>query len=284
MAPSKSAGSRRERDEHSALSAPPTARWISAGGRAGRGAPRDSGEVRRYQTDDAQRHRDAGRLGESPCPRFHERGGRQRTVNWAIEFESPIDLQQSGWTEDSLQPGDAITVQGIAARNGSHQVWSRSTVMTQPTSRAPRARRHAAGGAAVAPAHAARAGRSVRGSARCRALTATGDTRARRCCREQRQDRHGRVRAAEEHRRCRQGGADAALGTGALCQSAAAFPAGRSDVPELQTAGGTASVSVRHMVCSSWKTASGSGFSCCSAAAIETTASSTSTAAATGPG
>lgn len=55
---------------------------------------------------------------------------RNETVNWAIELESPIDLQQSGWSRDSLQPGDAITVQGIAARNGSRQSWARSIVMT----------------------------------------------------------------------------------------------------------------------------------------------------------
>ena len=56
-------------------------------------------------------------------------GGRE-LINWAIEYESPIELQQSGWTVDSLQPGDTITVQGMSARDGSHQVWSRSTVMT----------------------------------------------------------------------------------------------------------------------------------------------------------
>ena len=33
-------------------------------------------------------------------------------MNWAVEIESPIDLQQSGWNSDTLQPGDAITVRG----------------------------------------------------------------------------------------------------------------------------------------------------------------------------
>jgi hypothetical protein len=51
-------------------------------------------------------------------------------ANWAAELESPIDLQRSGWNSDSVQPGDAITVQGIAARDGSRQVWSKSMVMT----------------------------------------------------------------------------------------------------------------------------------------------------------
>jgi hypothetical protein len=50
--------------------------------------------------------------------------------NWAIEIESPILLQQSGWLRESVQPGDSLTVEGIAARNGSRQVWARSIKMT----------------------------------------------------------------------------------------------------------------------------------------------------------
>src|SRR5438034_6259267 len=30
--------------------------------------------------------------------------GKQQ-VNWAVELESPIDLQKSGWSADALQPG-----------------------------------------------------------------------------------------------------------------------------------------------------------------------------------
>lgn len=51
-------------------------------------------------------------------------------LNWAAELESPIDLQRSGWSSETLRPGDAITVQGIAARNGSRQVWARSVAVT----------------------------------------------------------------------------------------------------------------------------------------------------------
>ena len=50
--------------------------------------------------------------------------------NWAIELESPVDLQKSGWNRDSLKPGDAITVQGIAAKDGSRQAWGNSVTMT----------------------------------------------------------------------------------------------------------------------------------------------------------
>lgn len=52
-----------------------------------------------------------------------------RTVSWAVELESPIELQQSGWNSESLQPGDAITIEGIAARDGSRQLWRRSMLL-----------------------------------------------------------------------------------------------------------------------------------------------------------
>src|SRR5688500_17537695 len=59
------------------------------------------------------------------------RGAKGEWVNWAVELESPIDLQGSGWNRDSLQPGDAVTVNGFPARNGSRQVWSNRMTMTQ---------------------------------------------------------------------------------------------------------------------------------------------------------
>jgi len=51
-------------------------------------------------------------------------------VNWAVEIESPIDLEAGGWNRESLRPGDAVTVTGISARNGSRQVWGNRIVMT----------------------------------------------------------------------------------------------------------------------------------------------------------
>jgi len=43
--------------------------------------------------------------------------------NWAVELENPYILINNNWDEDSLQPGDAITVSGIKARNSSRQIW-----------------------------------------------------------------------------------------------------------------------------------------------------------------
>jgi len=51
-------------------------------------------------------------------------------ANYAVELESPVDLGRGGWTRDTVKPGDAITVQGISARNGSRQLWANSVVMT----------------------------------------------------------------------------------------------------------------------------------------------------------
>ena len=51
-------------------------------------------------------------------------------VNWAVELESPLDLERSGWNMNSLKPGDSVTVQGIRARDGSPQVWGNSVVLT----------------------------------------------------------------------------------------------------------------------------------------------------------
>src|SRR5215470_13405503 len=49
-----------------------------------------------------------------------------RLVNWAVEVESPLDLERSGWNRNSLKPGDTITVQAIRARDGSLQAWGNS--------------------------------------------------------------------------------------------------------------------------------------------------------------
>jgi hypothetical protein len=43
--------------------------------------------------------------------------------NWAVELESTIALQKSGWRPDTLQSGDTVTVTGIVARDGTRQIW-----------------------------------------------------------------------------------------------------------------------------------------------------------------
>jgi hypothetical protein len=47
-------------------------------------------------------------------------------TNWAIELESPVDLRRQGWKRDTVSVGDVVSVEGIAARDGSKQAWSLS--------------------------------------------------------------------------------------------------------------------------------------------------------------
>jgi hypothetical protein len=52
-----------------------------------------------------------------------------RTVTtWAVELESVVDLQRSGWNRSTVKPGDQVTVQGITARDGSKQIWGNSVM------------------------------------------------------------------------------------------------------------------------------------------------------------
>ena len=51
-------------------------------------------------------------------------------TNWAVELESTLDLERSGWNLNTLKSGDAITVQGMTSRDGSPQIWGDSVVVT----------------------------------------------------------------------------------------------------------------------------------------------------------
>lgn len=49
-------------------------------------------------------------------------------LNWAVELESPIALRDSGWRADTLSPGDAVSVAGFAAHDGTRQIWGESVI------------------------------------------------------------------------------------------------------------------------------------------------------------
>jgi hypothetical protein len=44
-------------------------------------------------------------------------GGTEQ--HWRIETNSPNILRRRGWSEDSIKPGDQVTVEGYPARDGS---------------------------------------------------------------------------------------------------------------------------------------------------------------------
>ena len=66
---------------------------------------------------------------------FMNVGEGDETLNWAVELESPIDLEANGWTQATVLPGDAITVAGIVARDGTRQIWGESVVRSDSGSR-----------------------------------------------------------------------------------------------------------------------------------------------------
>jgi hypothetical protein len=49
--------------------------------------------------------------------------------NWAIELGSPNGLTRRGWTRNSLQIGDEVSVEGSRARDGSHKANARTVML-----------------------------------------------------------------------------------------------------------------------------------------------------------
>lgn len=52
-------------------------------------------------------------------------------VNWACELTSPVGLMRRGWTRNSLRIGDAVTVQGPLARDGSASLSAETVVLAE---------------------------------------------------------------------------------------------------------------------------------------------------------
>jgi len=55
-----------------------------------------------------------------------------KVTNWGAEFGPPHGLQNSGWRRDTLKVGDAVTVKGSMAKNGSNRM-NASTVTLAST-------------------------------------------------------------------------------------------------------------------------------------------------------
>lgn len=53
-----------------------------------------------------------------------------KTENWGFEMGNPNALLRLGWTRNSLKLGDAVTVEGTRARDGSLHANARSMVLT----------------------------------------------------------------------------------------------------------------------------------------------------------
>jgi hypothetical protein len=53
----------------------------------------------------------------------------RKVVNWALEMGPPNGLQRAGWTRNTMNIGDEVVVDGVLAKDGSHQANARSVTM-----------------------------------------------------------------------------------------------------------------------------------------------------------
>ena len=53
------------------------------------------------------------------------KGKSGKTEVWKAETNAPVILRRLGWTKDSLQLGETITIEGWLARNGTHYIRMR---------------------------------------------------------------------------------------------------------------------------------------------------------------
>ena len=42
---------------------------------------------------------------------------------WQAELTSPNHLMRSGWTKDTLKPGDDVTITGYRTKDGTNSIW-----------------------------------------------------------------------------------------------------------------------------------------------------------------
>jgi Family of unknown function (DUF6152) len=52
-----------------------------------------------------------------------------KVTNWAFEMGPPNGLQRAGWTRNTMSIGDEVIVDGVLAKDGSHQANARSVTM-----------------------------------------------------------------------------------------------------------------------------------------------------------
>ena len=52
-----------------------------------------------------------------------------KVTNWNLELASPNVLKRQGWARDSLKEGDAVTVEGSLAKDGSKMANARTVTL-----------------------------------------------------------------------------------------------------------------------------------------------------------
>jgi hypothetical protein len=67
----------------------------------------------------------------NPHARFYVdvKDDRGAVTNWNLELASPNVLTRNGWSRTSLKVGDGVTVDGVAARDGSKMANARAVTL-----------------------------------------------------------------------------------------------------------------------------------------------------------
>ncbi|HEX5431107.1 MAG TPA: DUF6152 family protein, partial [Bryobacteraceae bacterium] len=52
-------------------------------------------------------------------------------TNWAVDFGDLLDLENHGWTRDSLHIGDVVSVNGVPARGDVKQAFAKSVILAR---------------------------------------------------------------------------------------------------------------------------------------------------------
>jgi Family of unknown function (DUF6152) len=56
-----------------------------------------------------------------------------RIAKWQGEMTSPNHLVRAGWTKNTLEPGEVITISGLPAKKGMSAMWIRKIVKANGT-------------------------------------------------------------------------------------------------------------------------------------------------------
>jgi hypothetical protein len=55
---------------------------------------------------------------------------KDNVEDWYAEFLPPNQMSRSGWTRDTIKPGDQITMVGRPGKKGEHIMWLQYLVMS----------------------------------------------------------------------------------------------------------------------------------------------------------
>jgi hypothetical protein len=60
---------------------------------------------------------------------FDVKNEKGETEAWEGELTSPLHLKPRGWTANTLEAGDKVTIAGFAAKNGTHSLWITQVIL-----------------------------------------------------------------------------------------------------------------------------------------------------------